>query len=486
VRLPATGWHAVAAGLIGGDSEIDARLGVDGAFTRCRRQVWRQHERAEGLDEAFVGCADLNDTTLTLRPVSGRPCRLAFVRLLGLSQEQAHLAEAAAQPSEDKRVTVNNDGFSMFFGGLDSREKLHRVIDRYAGRRLYSYDYCTGSDASCTYATKVATVFGTYKNTYWRQGDKRAHDSIQKLIAEGNDPLRVVIDRCHEQGLRVHVSFRACANYPPPMADTFNGEHYWKHHDCRIMMRWGTRNCRLSYAYPEVRAFRLAIIKEAVGYGPDGVHLDFLRHPPFVGYDKPLVDAFQQRYGADPLAEPEDERWYGLCAEVMTGFVRDVRRVLDEAGRAEGRRLTLSASLDYANYRQQGLDVARWVKEGLVDKISPGRHGLGGIYFSVAPFAKMVRGTPCKLFARLEHIITGHDPTPESERGEVRYESEHMTLNLYRARALELYDEGADGLYLFNTSGLGLINVLSHVAGLRAWDAFERPFIGWREAIHEL
>jgi hypothetical protein len=117
-----------------------------------------------------------------------------------------------------------------------------------------------------------------------------------------------------------------------------------------------------------------------------------------------------------------------------------------------------------------------------VDNISPGRHGLGGIYFSVAPFAKMVHGTPCKLFARLEHIIAGHDPTPESERGEVTYESEHMTLNLYRARALELYDEGAVGLYLFNTSGLGFINALSHDAGLRAWNAFERPFIGWWEA----
>jgi len=485
VRLPATGWHAVALGLVGGDSEIDARLGADGDFRSCQLQVWRQHKRPEGLGEAFVGCADLNGTTLTLRPVSKKPCRLAFVRLLGLSQEQVGLAKAAAEPNNDKRVTVNNDGFSMFFSGMDSREKLHQMVDRYDGRRLYSYDYCTGSDASCTYATKVGTVFGTYKDAVWRQGDQRAHDNIQKLISEGNDPLKVMIDRCHERGLRVHVSFRACANYPPPMADTFNGELYWKHYDRRIMMRWGKRGCRLSYAYPEVRAFRLAIIKEAVGYGPDGLHLDFLRHPPFVGYDEPLVNAFQQRYGVDPLAVPEDERWYGLCAEVMTGFVRDVRRVLDEAGQAAGRRLTLSASFDCANYRQQGLDVERWVKEGLVDDISPGRHGLGDIYFSVASFAKMVHGTPCKLFARLEHIVAGHDPTPESERGEVTYESEHMTLNLYRARALELYDEGAVGLYLFNTSGLGFINALSHDAGLRAWDAFERPLIGWWEATHE-
>ena len=479
IRLPAKGWHAVTLGLLDGESEIDARLGAEGTFKRCRLQVWRQHERPEGLGEAFVGCADLNGSTLTLRPVSQRPCRLAFVRLLGLAQEQVRLAKAAAEPNHDRRVTVNNDGFSMFFSGVDSKEKLYRLVDQYGNQRLYSFDYCTGSDASCTYATKVGTVFGTYKDTFWRQGDRRAYDNIQKLIAAGDDPLKVVIDRCHAQGLRVHVSFRACANYAPPMADTFNGELYWKHYNCRITMRSGQQSSRLSYAYPEVKAFRVALIKEAVGYGPDGLHLDFLRHPPFVGYDEPLVATFRQRYGVDPRTVPEDERWYGLCAEVMTGFVRDVHRVLDEAGQAAGRRLTLSASFDYANYRQQGLDVERWVKEGLVDDISPGRHGLGGIYFSAASFAQMVRGTPCKLFPRLEHTIAGHDPTPQSERGEVTYESEYMTLNLYRARALELYDEGADGVYLFNTSGLGFINALSHVAGLRAWDAFERPFVGW-------
>jgi len=95
----------------------------------------------------------------------------------------------------------------------------------------------------------------------------------------------------------------------------------------------------------------------------------------------------------------------------------------------------------------------------------------------------MVRGTNCRLFPRLEHIIAGHDPTPESERGEVKFQSERMTLNLYRARALELYGEGADGVYLFNTNGLPFLEALSDVPGLRAWEAFERPFVGWFEPV---
>lgn len=91
----------------------------------------------------------------------------------------------------------------------------------------------------------------------------------------------------------------------------------------------------------------------------------------------------------------------------------------------------------------------------------------------------MKRGTACKLLARLEHTVQGHDPTPESERGEVTFKSEYMTLNRYRARALEVYEEGADGIYLFNAGIVALIDPLSDVNGLKAWRAFEAPWVGW-------
>ena len=483
LRLPARGWHAVALGLVGGDSVVQGELCPGGSPKPLRLQVWRDHEKAPGLGEALVSCEDLREHELVLRPRKGKPCRLAFVRLLGLSPEQVRLVQEARRPASRGRVTVNNDGYSMFFSGLNSKERLHRLIDRYAGRRLHSYDYCLGSDATCTYDTKVGTVFGTNVDKFWRQGDRRAYEGIQKLISEGNDPLRVVIDRCRAKGLRVHVSFRMNANYAPPIGKTMNSRLYWDNLDCRLFTYYKARRHQLSYAYPQVRAYRLAVIKEGLSYGPDGLHLDFLRHPPFVGHDKPIVDAFKAKYGEDPFADPQDPRWLAMQAEVMTGFVRAVRRTLDEASRRQGRRMELTTSFDYRGYRLQALDVERWAREGLVDQISPGVHGLGGNPFSVAEFAKIVEGTKCRLFVRIEHTIQGHDPTPESERGEVKFHREHMTLNLYRRRALELYDEGAEGFYLFNTSGLGYINALSDVAGLRAWNALERPLVGWFEAL---
>jgi len=484
VKLPATGWHAVSIGMIG-DSEVDARLGDEDEWRRCRIDVWRQHDTRPGLGEAFVGCADVRQTTLHIRPRAKSTCRIAFVRLLGLNDEHVRLVLAARKPNAIKRLVVNNDGYSMFFSGVNSIEQIHRMIDRYAEKTLYSYDYCLGTDSSCTYDTKVGTVCGAGLETFWRQGDRKASEGVHKLIREGNDPLRVVIERCRQNGIRVNTSFRMNACYSLPMGKTFNGANYWKHYDTsRVMTRYGKLHTNLSYAYPEVRAYRLAVIREAATYGPDGMHLDFLRHPPFTGNDEPIAEAFKKKYGEAPPEGPfGDERWEAIRTEVMTEFVGDVRRTLDEVGAQLGRKLPLSASFDCVAYRSQGLDVKRWVREGLVDNISPGVHGLGGTHFDIAEFAEMTRGTPCQLFVRLENIIQGHDPTPESERGEVVFKSERMTLNLYRARVLGLYDGGADGVYLFNTGGTWLINALSDQPGLRAWNAVERPLVGWFDAI---
>ncbi len=480
VALPVKGWYAVSLSLIDG-SQAEVQLEKAPA-KRVNLQVWTQYDKALGLGEALVGVADLNVSKLTIRPIGKAACQIAFVRLLALSPQQIQLVKAAQVPNQTGRVTINNDGFSMFYAGVNSKEDLFKVVDKYRGKRLYSYDYCLGSDATCTYDTKVGTVFGSHVEKFWRQGDRRAYEGIKKLIAEGNDPLRVVIGRCRSIGQLVHVSFRMNANYAPPNAKTMNGRQYWDNYDCRIVNSNKKYSYRLSYAYPQVRKYRLAVIKEGLTYGPDGLNLDFLRHPPFVGFDPPLVEAFKKQYGLDAFKNPNDPRWLAMQAQVMTGFVRSVRQVLNEESKRQGRKMTLTVAFDYSGYQEQALDVQRWVKEGLVDQIIPGVHGYGGSRFSVAKFAQMVKGTDCQLFVRLEHTIIGHDPTPESERGEEKIHREHVTLNSYRRRALELYGEGAEGIYIFNNSGLGFINTLSDKNGLRLWDEFEQPLIDWFEA----
>jgi hypothetical protein len=479
IPLPVSGWHAVAIGLVGGDSRVVAKLLPDGSPRTCRLEGWGQGRPGMVLGQTLVGCRDLSNSVLEITPVKGAPARLAFVRLLGLSADEIAVAKAATRPVDARRVIIHSDGYSGFYsGGYATKEKLQRVIDRFAGSQIYSFDWCIGG-STFTYNTQIGTLFGSHVKTFWRQGDRRAGEALQQLIAAGEDPLRVVIDRARKRGIRINATLRMNANYGGEIAKSFNGEFYWQNLALRIVDKKGKPHPHLSYAYPEVRNFRLAIIREAAGYGIDGIHMNFLRHPPFFGHDPPLVTAFRKKFGVEPDAVPDDERWHRLRADIMTEFVRQVRKALDEVGAQTGRRIALSATMEFKDYLKQGLDVERWVKEGLVDLISPGVHGLGGTYFSVEPFAEMTRGTQCKLFPMLECTIRGHDPTPASERGEVTYESERMTENRFRRRFLELHREGATGVYPFNGGTPRLVNTLSHVEGLYAWERFEKPLVEW-------
>ena len=62
---------------------------------------------------------------------------------------------------------------------------------------------------------------------------------------------------------------------------------------------------QLCFAVPEVRAHKVAILREAAAYGLDGLLFDTLRHPPMVGYHPAVVAAFRARHGEDPPRESE-------------------------------------------------------------------------------------------------------------------------------------------------------------------------------------
>lgn len=91
--------------------------------------------------------------------------------------------------------------------------------------------------------------------------------------------------------------------------------------------RAGQDQTKLSYAFPEVRAFKLEILREVAERDIDGINLDFLRHPNFFGYEEPMAQAFKEKYGVDAATvDAVDPRWEPLRAEQMTLFVREGRK----------------------------------------------------------------------------------------------------------------------------------------------------------------
>jgi len=162
--------------------------------------------------------------------------------------------------------------------------------------------------------------------------------------------------------------------------------------------RWVRRDGRpyrsqQSFAFPEVRAYKLAVLREVLEYRPAGVFFDWIRtgdvrdnpqtDPDGIanyGYEAPNVSRFRGQYGLDPGAAPnDDERWVRVRAEPQTLFMREARTLI----RRELPDAPISAMVQHPwsyrgapddtpyadNLRGLLLDVPAWASEGLIDEI---------------------------------------------------------------------------------------------------------------------
>ena len=363
-----------------------------------------------------------------------------------------------------KSIMVNNDGHGVFYTGMyDSKESIERNLEVYRDTFVKVLEWCISLGSKSNYPSKVTELIGEDVKEFPRRGDRLLSEVLRRLISSGVDPLRVVIDKCHEINVKVFPSMRMNPDYNPGwmgegFAKMYNSRFWWENPHLRIKDRNGRLQTKLSYAYPEVQKFKLEVLKEMLNYDIDGLNLDFLRHPPFLGYEDPLIEGFKKEYGRSPLDLPEDDRrWLRYKARVMTGFLWKLRWILDDVQEDRGKRLEISVRVDHRYYFKQGLDVSRWIREGLVDKVIVSEHGLGGFVFSLRPFVEMTKGGPCELYFGEEAVCSGHDLTPEEDRllaqgkiTESDLRRRKLSLKEYCERALRWYKEGADGVHIFN------------------------------------
>ena len=105
----------------------------------------------------------------------------------------------------------------------------------------------------------------------------------------------------------------------------------------------------MSYAVPEIRENRLAIVRELVtDYPTDGIDLNFNTYMPLIA-----------------RREVEEH------TETLTEWMRDVRRAADAAAEAQGRgkRVVVRMAASVEGNKKMGQDIETWVSEGLVDTI---------------------------------------------------------------------------------------------------------------------
>jgi hypothetical protein len=323
------------------------------------------------------------------------------------------------------RVIFDNDGMDAQFVGEPTAEALLAVrTTQLVGTGVTTVFYCSRSSGLgvFTHNTKVGEVFDSR--------DGRYKDNITgDLIRQGTDPLRVVADYCRSHDLEVFWTLRMndChdavhrPDKPYPAFSKLKAAHPdWLLGTYRDRPAYGNWSA-YDFAIPDVRQLALDCVAEVCReYDVDGIHLDFFRH----------LNYFREVAAGDK-ASPEH-------MALMTELVRDIRRRTEEAALARKRPFLLAVRVpDSVEYCQAlGLDVERWLREGLVDLLVVGE-------FQLRPWQESVA-----LGHRYgAQVIAGlSEGRVSGERAPFRRDARES----YRARAAAAWQAGCDGLYIFN------------------------------------
>lgn len=341
--------------------------------------------------------------------------------------------EAAREQAahRQRRVLFNNDS------GDATVHCPERSIEAFLGCRTTglvgthcdAIFYCTsrGSFGSFSHDTDIGETFVSTEGRY-------APNITQWLMDQGTDPLEVMVDFGHEHGLEMFWSMR--------MNDTHDSWGYdWEELITSQLKKdhpeWLTGSKKnkpkvggfkaADYTHPEIRDFAFRYIEEICQeYDVEGVELDFFRHPVF----------FKRHAWGEDCTRQERDR--------MTDMVRRVRAMADREGKKRGRPILVSVrvpdSVQWCN--AIGLDIERWLEEGLVDMMS-----VTG-YFRLNPWKASVElghkhGVP--VYACLSETRIRDKAAKQVRSG----------IEAYRARALTAWHAGADGIYLFNAFNPG-------------------------------
>lgn len=256
-------------------------------------------------------------------------------------------------------------------------------------------------------------------------------DSFSQFVLNGGDIVRRFIDRCRAKGQAAFISLRMNDAHHKEYVDPKPGDKpgssigmsvtrwYAEHPENRIKPgSLRSADLVLNWAEPEVRAQKLAMIRElCANYDLDGLELDFLR---FYSYFRPETPLEQRRAS-------------------MTAFVKEVRQMLGPQKWLCARVPCYVTALD-----ELGLDLQALVAAGL-DMVNASAHYFTTQQHDLAAIRKMTEGATlyfelCHTIWKGDKVQAGYDVFPYR-----RATREHLHTSAHLA-----YARGVDGISLFN------------------------------------
>ncbi len=407
------------------------------------------------------------------------------------------MADREAARWRKRRIIYNNDGDDVVVAKTENNIKAGlmargdgELIDDFLNARSVPL---LGTEVdSIWYATCFSGLTFTHQTKLGGFHDKWIGREL--IDRYGRDNLQIQIDFGHEHDMEVFWSLR--------MNDTHDAWPSGSHHQVDGLAPFkqtypefllkkpnaasdhagaGERSwSAVDFSHSEVREHIFSLIQEVCqGYDVDGVELDFLRSFPYFPETRDWCEVGEQNL------------------EAMTDLVRRVWQMVGELSRKRGRPLLVAARTPFsvADARFVGLDVERWLEEGLIDLWVP-----GGLQESIMTesFGEMVElghkhGVPvypCIGWGFWQHWGFLDGGAKEHRTREAWIEalrSEHtpyyVALNSWdgmmpswRGAAMNLWNASPDGIYVFNGFHRATIPAYHEIGDLETLAGKEKLF----------
>ena len=414
LKLDRKGWHAVYLGISTitdlvrpAPNQIEAKFTGDPAYTRLSNRLDLASPRRDVLEEVFLGVADLSTNDLQISTVYEMPARIHYVKTIPLTGAEVAAVKADRSQKGTRTSVATFDGFTWIHPFRpQNRADLAATFANYRDSDFKTWWFQVGGADLVHHPSKVGNLMGGHLDTFPRSVDREYVESVKHLHSQGIDPVKVAVEEAHAQDAEILICLRAAGwKGAPPWEEFFMSEFYEKHPEFRCIDYDGTPVMHLSYAVEEVQDHLIDVYREVLQRDPDGLGFMFHRGLPLMLWEEPFCERFITKFGEDPRKLPEDDpRVYEMRAEIMTGFIRKIRALLDEVSKDDRRlKFAVTTFATEADNRKFGLAVETWIGEQLIDQIgiawfayyTSGTKTKSG---DTAYYAKITEGTDVKIY----------------------------------------------------------------------------------------
>lgn len=317
-----------------------------------------------------------------------------------------------------RRIIVNNDYFNIFQVKPPVTDAdIHAAVDGMLAPRV------PGSQVDALFLMADHGFEGSLPDELVKLYDHPDVDpcvnSLRELHRRGVDPWAMVLARARKRKIDLFASFRMNDTHYKdgiyhPWVDSFYYDNLHNRLTTSGAMDLSRNNTEFDYRKSVVREYFLKLIRANLDkYDVDGVELDLTRNC---------------KYFPDPNREE--------CAPVMTDFVRQVRGLLDAAGKKRKRKLELAVTVPYSLYRcrLEGLDIPAWARLGYIDMLCMSSPFMVDTQRDIADTVRKAPGVP---------VYAGCDRN-------FQWPGRPFPREAYRAMAMSNLRQGAAGTYLYN------------------------------------